>query len=171
MFCVRVKWPLPPGDNPIAVNYYYYYYYYYYYVKWQLPPGVYPFAVNKYYYYVNWLLPPGVYAFAVNKYYYVELLNETRQLRLCVVSSATTNKARWITISLYFWYKKTVLLLKKLWCVSKRWSCVVLLHTAFSLCSISCTRAPAAVSSNYDSQFCVSYICIWVPCSYSLQIV
>jgi hypothetical protein len=23
--------PLPPGDNPIAVNKYYYYYYYYYY--------------------------------------------------------------------------------------------------------------------------------------------
>jgi hypothetical protein len=20
MFCVRVKWPQPPGDNPIAVN-------------------------------------------------------------------------------------------------------------------------------------------------------
>jgi hypothetical protein len=27
LFCVRVKWPLPPGDNPIAVNKYYYYYY------------------------------------------------------------------------------------------------------------------------------------------------
>jgi len=25
--CVRVKSPLPPGDNPIAVNKYYYYYY------------------------------------------------------------------------------------------------------------------------------------------------
>jgi hypothetical protein len=28
--CVHVNWPLPPGDNPIAVNKYYYYYYYYY---------------------------------------------------------------------------------------------------------------------------------------------
>jgi len=27
--CVHVKKPLPPGDNPIAVNRYYYYYYYY----------------------------------------------------------------------------------------------------------------------------------------------
>jgi len=26
MFCVHVKSPLPPGDNPIAVNKYYYYY-------------------------------------------------------------------------------------------------------------------------------------------------
>jgi hypothetical protein len=30
MFCICVKWPLPPGGNPIAVNKYYYYYYYYY---------------------------------------------------------------------------------------------------------------------------------------------
>ena len=32
-FCIHVKYPLPQGDNPIAVNkhYYYYYYYYYYY--------------------------------------------------------------------------------------------------------------------------------------------
>jgi len=22
--CIHVKWPLPPGDNPIAVNKYYY---------------------------------------------------------------------------------------------------------------------------------------------------
>jgi len=29
IFCIRVKKPLPPGDNPIAVYYYYYYYYYY----------------------------------------------------------------------------------------------------------------------------------------------
>ena len=29
MFCRHVKKPLPPGDNPIAVNKYYYYYYYY----------------------------------------------------------------------------------------------------------------------------------------------
>jgi hypothetical protein len=28
---LHVKWPLPPGDSPIAVNKYYYYYYYYYY--------------------------------------------------------------------------------------------------------------------------------------------
>jgi len=27
LFCIVVK-PLPPGDNPIAVNKYYYYYYY-----------------------------------------------------------------------------------------------------------------------------------------------
>jgi len=27
----RLIVPLPPGDNPIAVNKYYYYYYYYYY--------------------------------------------------------------------------------------------------------------------------------------------
>jgi hypothetical protein len=27
IFCICVKWPLPPGDNPIAVNKYYYYYY------------------------------------------------------------------------------------------------------------------------------------------------
>ena len=27
-FCINVKSPLPPGDNPIAVYYYYYYYYY-----------------------------------------------------------------------------------------------------------------------------------------------
>ena len=33
MFCIHVKLPLPPGDNPIAVNKYYYYYYYYYYNK------------------------------------------------------------------------------------------------------------------------------------------
>ena len=26
IFCMHVKWPLPPGDNPIAVNKYYYYY-------------------------------------------------------------------------------------------------------------------------------------------------
>jgi len=26
MFCLHVKYPLPPGDNPIAVNKYYYYY-------------------------------------------------------------------------------------------------------------------------------------------------
>jgi hypothetical protein len=25
MFCICVKWLLPPGDNPIAVNKYYYY--------------------------------------------------------------------------------------------------------------------------------------------------
>jgi hypothetical protein len=25
MFCICVKKPLPPGDNPIAVNKYYYY--------------------------------------------------------------------------------------------------------------------------------------------------
>ena len=31
MFCLHVKYPLPPGDKPIAVNKYYYYYYYYYY--------------------------------------------------------------------------------------------------------------------------------------------
>jgi len=31
IFCIHVKWPLPPGDNPIAVYYYYYYYYYHYY--------------------------------------------------------------------------------------------------------------------------------------------
>jgi hypothetical protein len=49
--------------------------------------------------------------------------------------------------------------------------CVVLLHTVFSLCSISYTRAPTAVSSNYHSHFCVSYICVCVRCSYSLQIV
>ena len=30
IFCIHVKSPLPPGDNPIAVYYYYYYYYYYY---------------------------------------------------------------------------------------------------------------------------------------------
>jgi len=30
MFCLHVKYPLPPGDNPIAVNKYYYYYYYMY---------------------------------------------------------------------------------------------------------------------------------------------
>ena len=29
IFCIHVKLPLPPGDNPIAVNKYYYYYYYY----------------------------------------------------------------------------------------------------------------------------------------------
>ena len=32
IFCIHVKQPLPPGDNPIAVNnknYYYYYYYYF----------------------------------------------------------------------------------------------------------------------------------------------
>ena len=28
MFCIHVKWPLPPADKPIAVNKYYYYYYY-----------------------------------------------------------------------------------------------------------------------------------------------
>jgi hypothetical protein len=28
MFCICVKKPLPPDDNPIAVNKYYYYYYY-----------------------------------------------------------------------------------------------------------------------------------------------
>ena len=33
IFCIHVKWPLPPGNNPIAGNnnnnnYYYYYYYY-----------------------------------------------------------------------------------------------------------------------------------------------
>jgi len=28
IFCIHVNYPLPPGDNPIAVNYYYYYYYY-----------------------------------------------------------------------------------------------------------------------------------------------
>ena len=28
MFCLYVKSPLPPGDNPIAVYKYYYYYYY-----------------------------------------------------------------------------------------------------------------------------------------------
>ena len=28
MFCLHVKYPLPPGDNPIAVNKYYYYYYF-----------------------------------------------------------------------------------------------------------------------------------------------
>jgi hypothetical protein len=28
MFCICVKKPLPPGDNPIAVNKYYYSYYY-----------------------------------------------------------------------------------------------------------------------------------------------
>ena len=27
IFCIHVKQPLPPGDNPIAVYYYYYYYY------------------------------------------------------------------------------------------------------------------------------------------------
>jgi len=27
-FCIHVKYPLPPGNNPIAVNKYYYYYYY-----------------------------------------------------------------------------------------------------------------------------------------------
>jgi len=27
MFCIHVKQPLPPGNNPIAVNKYYYYYY------------------------------------------------------------------------------------------------------------------------------------------------
>jgi len=31
IFCIRVKSPLPPGDNPIAVCYYYYYHHYYYY--------------------------------------------------------------------------------------------------------------------------------------------
>ena len=31
MFCLHVKLPLPPGDNPIAVNKYYYYYYHNYY--------------------------------------------------------------------------------------------------------------------------------------------
>jgi hypothetical protein len=30
IFLLHVKWPLPPGDSPIAVYYYYYYYYYYY---------------------------------------------------------------------------------------------------------------------------------------------
>jgi hypothetical protein len=30
MFCICVKWLLPPGDNQIAVNKYYYYYYYIY---------------------------------------------------------------------------------------------------------------------------------------------
>ena len=30
IFCIHVKYPLPPGDNPIAVDKYYYYYYYYY---------------------------------------------------------------------------------------------------------------------------------------------
>jgi len=30
IFCIHVKYPLPPGDKPIAVNKYYYYYYYYY---------------------------------------------------------------------------------------------------------------------------------------------
>jgi len=36
MFCLHVKLPLPPGNNPIAVNKYYYYYYYcyYYYSDW-----------------------------------------------------------------------------------------------------------------------------------------
>ena len=29
IFCIHVKYPLPPGENPIAVYYYYYYYYYY----------------------------------------------------------------------------------------------------------------------------------------------
>ena len=29
IFCIHVKQPLPPGDNPIAVNKYYYYHYYY----------------------------------------------------------------------------------------------------------------------------------------------
>jgi len=29
MFCMHVKLPLPPGNNPIAVNKYYYYYYYF----------------------------------------------------------------------------------------------------------------------------------------------
>ena len=36
IFCLHVKQPLPPGNNPIALNnnnnnnnYYYYYYYYY----------------------------------------------------------------------------------------------------------------------------------------------
>ena len=31
IFCIYVKQPLPPGDNPIALNKYYYYYYYYHY--------------------------------------------------------------------------------------------------------------------------------------------
>jgi len=30
IFCIIVKYPLPPGNNPIAGNKYYYYYYYYY---------------------------------------------------------------------------------------------------------------------------------------------
>ena len=29
IFCIHVKYPLPPGENPIAVYYYYYYYYYF----------------------------------------------------------------------------------------------------------------------------------------------
>jgi hypothetical protein len=28
IFLLHVKWSLPPGDSPIAVDYYYYYYYY-----------------------------------------------------------------------------------------------------------------------------------------------
>jgi hypothetical protein len=39
-----LKKPLPPGDNPIAVNKYYYYYYYYYLCAdclkiWELQPA------------------------------------------------------------------------------------------------------------------------------------
>ena len=30
IFCIHVKQPLPPGDNPIAVNKYYYYFYHHY---------------------------------------------------------------------------------------------------------------------------------------------
>ena len=37
IFCMHVKQPLPPGDNPIAVNKYYYYFYYY------LSPKLYQF--------------------------------------------------------------------------------------------------------------------------------